>query len=131
MKKVYDNAKRYILGSAISFFINISLTVFLHEYLGLKEEVAFACGLTAVLIINFFIFRFFIFDSNSAPLTEQFIHYSSLAVSFRLSEYLLFLLCHTYIGLDYKLVTIVTLAISAVAKFFAYRFLFNKKSTQR
>jgi hypothetical protein len=111
--------------------LNIGITIFFHELLKFSEEIAFAIALLIIFVLNFILFRFFIFEDSFTPLSAQFINYSLFAAGFRLSEYLVFLFFHTFIGIDYKLVTTCTLVISSITKYFAYRFLFNKPSINK
>ena len=122
---------RYAIASLFCFVLNIGITIFFHELLKFSEEIAFAIALFIIFTLNFILFRYFIFEDSFTPLSAQFISYSSFAIGFRLSEYLVFLFFHTFIGIDYKLVTICTLVISSITKFFAYRFLFNKHSINK
>ena len=125
------NSFKYLVASVLCFLLNAGITFFLHEVLNVAEEIAFASAIITIFLINFFLFRFFIFKGHLVPIFEQFFKYSSFALGFRLSEYLFFLFWHTYIGIDYKFVTVLTLIIFAIIKYFAYDFLFSRNPEKR
>jgi putative flippase GtrA len=122
---------RYIQLSCVSFLINFSLTLGLHEIGGVSEEVAFATAVMVVFILNFFALRYYIYGESSGGFLRQFLVYSSSALVFRAAEYGGFLVCHTWLGGDYRLVMIGLTVLSSVVKFFYYRVFFDRHRRRR
>lgn len=122
---------RYIQLSCVSFLINFGLTLGLHEIGGVSEEIAFATAVLVVFILNFFALRYYIYGENSGEFLRQFLVYSSSAFAFRAAEYGGFLVCHTWLGGDYRLVVIGLTVISSVVKFFYYRVFFDRQRRRR
>jgi len=121
---VLNVGTRFIVSSALSFCLNIGITIFLCERLKLSERNAFGCSLFIVFIINFFLMKFFTFRGNSASLSKQFISYTASAIGFRFSEYFLFRIFHSILNFDYRIVVLVVLSTSTVIKFFTYTYIF-------
>ena len=122
---------RYIQISCVSFLINFGLTLGLHEIGGFSEEIAFATAVMVVFSINFFALRYYIYGENSGEFLRQFLVYSSSALTFRAVEYGGFLVCHTWLGGDYRLVVIGLTVLSSVVKFFYYRMFFDRHRRHR
>ena len=124
--KLTQSLFRYAHLTVFSFVLNVGSTIFLHEVAGVSEELAFAVALTLVFCTNFFIMRNYVYEGASGSLRRQFVIYALSAASFRSTEYLAFLLLHTWRGFDYRLVVIGVLSTSTLVKFFYYRFAFER-----
>jgi putative flippase GtrA len=116
---------RWAQLSCISFVINFGLTVVLHEWGQMSEEAAFAVALAVVLVMNFLLMRWYVYETKAGAIWQQFGLYLCSAIVFRATEYGAFLLWHTWYGSDYRLVVVGISVISSGVKFFYYRFLFG------
>lgn len=87
--------------SALSFAVNLGLTVFLHEVVRAPAEAAYAAALVVVFVMNFMISRHMVFRAASGDPVRQGVVFLVSALSFRGVEYLLFLLLHTVLGVWY------------------------------
>jgi hypothetical protein len=112
------------LGCA-SFVTSFVLTVGLHEWVRMPEEAAFAIALVTVLVLNFSVMRWYVYETQTDSLWQQFGLYLCSAFMFRGAEYGAFLLWHTWFGSDYRLAVAGVLFISSGVKFFYYRLLFG------
>jgi len=123
-----SSAIRYLLASAFSFAVNLGLTVFVHEVWGAGEEAAFAIALLVVFVINFFALRYYIYEGQQGRLWTQFWTYTGSAIGFRLSEYCPFLLLHSCLRIEYRVVVAGVMLSSFAVKFFYYRYVFERAS---
>ena len=128
---------RFLMLSVLSLFVNVGLTISLHELCYLPEELAFAMALVVVFTMNFFLLRYYVYDGIGRQAERQFIIYAGSALAFRGTEYVAFLVLHSWLRLDYRLAVVGIAVGSACAKFFYYRFVFEvhshesrKKDTQ-
>jgi GtrA-like protein len=115
---------RFVQLSCASFVINFGLTLVLHEWGQMSEETAFAMALAVVLVMNFLLMRWYIYETKAGAIWQQFGLYLGSACVFRAAEYGAFLLWHTWYGSDYRLAIVGITVISAGTKFFYYRLLF-------
>lgn len=122
------NAIRFLNNSALSFVVNLGLTIFIRELLGAPAEVSFAIALVTVFIMNFFTLRYYVYQGESIPWRGQFAVYTGSAATFRGLEYVGFLLLHTWLGIDYRFVIISILIVSSIVKFFWYKLVFNTRT---
>ena len=116
---------RYIQISGLSFVVNVGLTIVLHEVCVLPEELAYAVALVVVFLMNFFAMRHYIYNGTRGTVGRQFAVYTGSAIGFRLSEYVVFLVLHTWLLGDYRMVVIGIATVAASAKFLYYRFVFE------
>lgn len=123
LKSVFN---RYLQVSAASFAANLFVTWLLRAHVGLPSRVAFAGALALMLVVNFFLARYYIFRAGSTPLGRQFRKYISTSLSFRLGEYVIFLVFSILSPSHYLL-----LAGTALAMSFGVKFLFYNKWTFR
>lgn len=121
MRKMLNGISKFGLLSITSFVVNIGLTVFLHEVIGLVEEVAYPISLIVVFLINFVSLRHFVYDARSGSIRKQFATFLLSSLGFRGSEYLTFLLIHTWIGIRYTIAIVAISTTSAFVKFFYYK----------
>lgn len=112
--------RRFLLGSAFSFGLNLAITSFVHEILGWTPATAFALALVTVLTVNFFVLRHFVFEATSGTAAGQATAYLFSALGFRATEYLAFLVVNVRLGVPYLLTATVVLAVSTAVKFFVY-----------
>lgn len=117
---------RFLQLSCASFVTNFGLTLALHEWGKVSAEVAFALALAAVLVLNFLVMRWYIYDGKVGAVWQQFGLYLCSACVFRAAEYGAFLLWHTWGGGDYRVAVVGITVVSAGIKFFYYRGLFER-----
>ena len=122
---------RYLQVSCLSFVTNFGLTMVLHELCGLPEEWAFAIALTVVFALNFVAMRLYIYNARHGSLWRQGLTYVGSAMAFRAAEYLAFLIGHTWLGGDYRVIILTITVVSAGSKFFYYRGLFERSRPER
>ncbi len=111
---------RFLGVSAVGFVLNLGITVFLHEFLGATEELAFALALLTVFSYNFAACRYFIFRATSSDPRRQLLKYALSSAVFRLVEYAAFVLVHTILGVQYLVAAVLILATSFFSKYFFY-----------
>ena len=121
---------RWGVNTGLSFVVNLGLTIFLHESLGVTTSVAYAVALTTVFFMNFVLFHYYVFSQHEPkPLGQLFATYAASAIGFRLGEYAAFLLIHALVGLQYMLAIILVQGASFVLKYFFYgRVVFRERS---
>jgi hypothetical protein len=119
---------RFCQLSCASFVTNFGLTLALHEWGQVSEEAAFAMALAVVLVMNFLVMRWYIYEAQTGSIWQQFGLYLGSACAFRATEYGAFLVWHTWYGSDYRLTVIGIMVISAVLKFLYYWVLFEWRS---
>ena len=118
---------RFFQLGCVSFVTNLGLTLALHEWGQVSEEAAFAIGLAVVLVLNFVVMRWYIYEAQTGTISQQFGLYLCSAGAFRAAEYGAFLVWHTWWGSDYRLAMVGIMVISAGLKFFYYRVLFERR----
>ena len=119
-KPLGRQAYRYLLVTGLSAVTTVALPTFLHEILGIEEEIAVAIALVIAFCINFLMARSYIYESDG-HLGGQALKFLATSGLFRLAEYAGFLVLHTWLGVVYWIALIVVLVVSSVLKFFAYR----------
>ena len=118
---------RFLQLSCASFVINFGFTLVLHEWGRMPEEAAFAIALAVVLVMNFVVMRWYIYETPGGTIWQQFGLYLGSACAFRAAEYGAFLVWHTWCGGDYRLAVVSITAVSAGLKFLYYRVLFERR----
>ncbi len=98
--------------SALSLVLNVGGSWVLYGPLGWPPEAAYGLSLVVVFVVNFVLFRRWVFKADADDARRQFGGYLISSLSFRLGEYLAFLGLHGSLRLP-PLPTI--LAISCVA----------------
>jgi len=108
------------LASGIGFAVNIGITAFLHEVLGITPGISFAVALGCAYAANFLNNRTWVFNSDAKAL-PQVARFLSVSLLFRLAEYLVFLLLHAMLGLHYLIAVLISLFSFYFIKFFVYK----------
>ena len=122
MREFVTTFARFGLVGVGSFTLILGVTIGLHEGLGLAEESAFAVGLGAALVLNFWACRHLIFEGAAmGPAWRQFLLFVGSSVGFRGMEYVAFLGVHTVGGMQYILASLIILLTSMLLKFIYYR----------
>ena len=112
---------RYVSLSALSAFVTIVCPILLHEVAGVREEAAVGLSLVAAFILNFVMFRSFVFRSTGrAP--RQFVRYLVFSLSFRVLEYLGFLLLFRVFSILYSASIVIVFVVSYVVKYICWKY---------
>lgn len=116
-------ALRYAGLSVLSFGVNLSLVVILHEWAGLASYLAVAIAMALVTVMNFCTIRLLVFDrtAKAGRWRAQFAGYLASTAGFRAAEYLAFLLLCGLLLLPYLPAYAGVLACSVVGKFLFLR----------
>ena len=112
---------RYCVMGGVNICINVGVTAFMHEVVGAPEELAYATALLTLLTINFFASRHFVYQASSGSPRKQLVRFVFWSGSFRLLEYVGFLVLHSVIGVFYLAAAIVVQVTSFLIKFLFYR----------
>jgi putative flippase GtrA len=119
-RRTIRQAVLFIIATGIGFGINIGLTAFLHEVLGISPGISFALALACAYVVNFFNNRKWVFasDADTLPQAGRFL---AISLCFRLAEYLVFLLLYSALGLHYLAAVLLSLFSFYILKFFVYK----------
>ena len=112
---------RYCLITALSFGINVGLTTFLHEVVGMAEEGAFACSLAVVLFMNFLFMRYYVYHGRAGKARSQLLMFLGSSLGFRGLEYVSFLVIHSLLGVNYQVAIVAILVPSFLVKYIYYK----------
>ncbi len=118
---VFGQFVRFCTAGAFSASFTVLVPVILHEIFNVRQEIAVAISLASIFIINFFLMRLFVFNSDGAR-RKQAVSYAITAILFRSGEYLYFLLLFNYFGIHYVVALATVLVSVTVIKFMTYRF---------
>ena len=117
LKELFRKLSAYGGMTALSFAVNLGLTVGLHEFYGFPEEASYAVALAAVFGMNFLISRHIVFRAASGSPGRQGLLFFLTSIGFRAIEYLLFLLVHSVLGVWYVAAVICIAAPMTLVKF--------------
>ena len=120
MKEKSQSFIRYLFVTGLSFVTNLGLTVLLTEVVNLPEELSFAVALMVVFLLNFFFMRYYIYTGCEGSAKRQFAMYIFSAIGFRGTEYVAFLMIHTWLGVQYAVAITGIQVWSSIVKFFYY-----------
>ncbi len=112
---------RWGVLSAVSFGVNLGLTIFLRERIGIAAPTAFAVALLLVVVANFLGLKYFVLAIADGPVWEQASRFLSLTLFFRSGEWALFAILHSLGAADYRVLLVAVLAVSSLTKFTFYR----------
>jgi len=114
--------------SIFSFFSILGLTFLGTELIGLQPEVSFAIALALIFCANFWLTRNIVFRSRKTERNAgvQLRKCLLVSISFRLGEYMAFVLCVNLLTLPYPIVSSAVLIISFLGKILVYdRYVFT------
>lgn len=114
---------RFMVSTGFSAAMSFLLPIALHELFGVPEKTAVAIGFVTAYLGNMLLLRVFVFKSTN-DWKRDIAGYIVTNGAFRLMEYGAFIALLNYSGLRYIPVLLIVLGVSAVVKFFAYRWLF-------
>jgi putative flippase GtrA len=123
---------RYLVMSGMSAFLSLGVPFVLHEGFAVRPDIAVACGLAAAFVMNFFTARLFVFRKKGS-VKQQLGRFAFVSFTFRLGEYLAFLLLHSVLGVQYMIANASVLFLSFCLKFFVYKifvFIHHEKQLQ-
>ncbi|MEM6855611.1 MAG: GtrA family protein [Planctomycetota bacterium] len=127
----YRKLFRYLVNTGLSFVVNLGLTALLHEAFGVREATAYAVALVTVFVMNFLLFRYYVFDGRTEQPGQQLATFAGTSVAFRVSEWFVFRLLHEKLGVYYLLAIILVQGTTFVIKYFVYGgWLFKRKTPQ-
>ena len=115
-----DEVVRYLASTAFSAMMTVLLPTILHEVFRIAEDIAVAVSLATALVVNFLIMRHFVFRS-AGHAGKQFAVFVLSSFSFRLAEFILFMIAFKILGIHYIIALLVSLSISSIVKFFFHR----------
>lgn len=116
------SAIRYVIATFASIAVSLGLPMLLVEVLAVNAEIAVAVGLVCTAVLNFLTLKYYVYR-NIGAWARQAIRFIMTSALFRVTEYLVFLLLHTFLGLNYMLALGTVLGASFLSKFFVYRVL--------
>lgn len=125
--KEINNLKliRFLFISSLSFILNNLFNYIFIELFEFKEYLSTAITYIILLILNFFLCKFYVFNVKTKSL--NFLNFFSIVGSFRFLEYISFLIIYNFFELHY-LVIINT--VSIIFLFTKFIFL-NRTSLER
>ena len=104
--------------SGLSFALNVGGFWLLHDLLGVSGNVSYALSLLLVFVVNFYLFRHWVFAGGaSRPAGRQVLDYLVAAVSFRLSEFGVFCLLDPRLEVPSVVIVIGISIVATIAKF--------------
>lgn len=109
-------AARFLLATGVSACITVGLPILLHEGFDLREEAAVAVAFVFAFFFNFFVVKYYVFNSTGKAGGEL-IRFAIMAAIFRVLEYLAFLLMFTVLNLNYIFSLLSVLIISTLGKY--------------
>ena len=122
-KTLLGQLARYGLSTLFSASLSFGLPVLLREVFGLESWLAVAIGFAIAYVGNLLLLKLFVYRSKGGWGGDT-ARYVVTNGAFRLAEYGAYLALERLAGLDYRIAVLIVLAVSAVLKFFAYRYVF-------
>lgn len=120
---------RYLINTGLSFVVNLGLTALLHEAFDVHEATAYAVALVTVFVMNFLLFRYYVFDGRTNKPGKQLATFAGTSVIFRVSEWFAFRLLLEKFGVYYLFAIILVQGTTFVIKYFVYGgWLFKRKA---
>lgn len=122
MKKAF----KYVMVSINSFAINNLLNYIFKVLLDLKPYLAISLSYIIVVLINFLLLKFIVFEKSLINTSRIFLSYILLIVLFRIIEYFLFLILYYTEFFNYFILLNSILVTSAIIKYFFEKNIFEK-----
>ncbi|MFQ5760664.1 MAG: GtrA family protein [Acidiferrobacterales bacterium] len=111
---------RYVVLGVLSFVLALSLNSVLHEIYYLDERISTAGAIFVVFIFNYFMARKFVFSSDRGWM-PQLVKFAMVSGGMRLSEFVLFFILFSIIGIHYLISYAISICIVFIVKYFAYK----------
>lgn len=118
--RLAGEVQRYLIASALSFFMSLALPVVFRELFALPVNIAVALSFMLVFVLNFFIVRWFVFRSVGA-VAGQLARFSVVSALMRIAEYGAFVLLYELSHMHYLPALVTVLLFSFVLKFILQR----------
>ena len=115
---------RYSVSTLFSATLSFGLPVLLRETFGLESWLAVAIGFATAYVGNLLLLKLFVYRAKGGWAGDT-ARYIVTNGAFRLTEYASYLALERLAGLDYRIAVLIVLAVSAVIKFFVYRYVFR------
>lgn len=135
----YRKLVRYLVNTGLSFVVNLGLTALLHEVFEVREAMAYAVALVTVFVMNFLLFRYYVFDGRTDQPAKQLGTFAATSVVFRTGEWIAFRILteapffrefNERYAYYYLLVIIAVQGTTFVIKYFVYGgWLFKRRPT--
>lgn len=109
-----------------SFAINNLLNYIFKVLLDLKPYLAISLSYIIVVLINFLLLKFIVFEKSLINTSRIFLSYILLIVLFRIIEYFLFLILYYTEFFNYFILLNSILVTSAIIKYFFEKNIFEK-----
>lgn len=127
MKKRYEfffQGSKFGILSVLSVFLTLSVTITAHEVLTFTEEVSYCLALVVVFLVNFLGMRYFVYPKNNHKkhLVRQFLEFLITSFLFRSIEFLLFIVIHSWFGINYLIAIMLVMIVSIIGKFIFYKY---------
>lgn len=116
----YQKLFRYLVNTGLSFVVNLGLTALLHEVFEFREAMAYGVALVVVFVMNFVLFRYYVFDGRTDQPAKQLGTFAATSVVFRVSEWFAFRLLNERFAVHYLLAIVVVQGTTFVVKYFVY-----------
>ena len=117
---------KYIAVSTNSYFLNLFFNFILFRIFKLQPIVSISVSYLLLILINFFLLKVFVFNSKYSNNKSTFSKFFLVVLSFRLIEYISFIIIQSIFNDYYFYILNIILLISFITKFFVIRIVFEK-----
>jgi putative flippase GtrA len=117
---------KYIAVSTNSYFLNLFFNFILFRIFKLQPIVSISVSYLLLILINFFLLKVFVFNSTNFNKKSTFSKFFLVVLSFRLIEYISFIIIQSIFNDYYFYILNIILLISFITKFFVIRIVFEK-----
>jgi putative flippase GtrA len=130
--KEFRSFAKFILAGCLTYGLAaIQMSVYLHIF-KIGTGGAYFFTQAVLVLVNFFLARVWIFQSQSDQLTKQGLLFLAVCITFRGIDWLSFMILHGTFGLSYLLAIFLSLSVVYPFKFLAYKLgVFNDCSRER
>ncbi|MFA6514368.1 MAG: GtrA family protein [Patescibacteria group bacterium] len=111
---------RFLVVGSSSALIDIGLLIFLKEKINFTPVLAVATNQIIIIIYNFLLNKYWSFETRKKPL-RQFSRYVILVAFNYFASIILMYLLYSLIGIDYKIVRLVSIGLLFSCNFIAYK----------
>jgi putative flippase GtrA len=122
VKRLAIQFTNFGIAGMFSILVNLVLTTFCYESLGVPIRISYAIGLISSFLINYLTCRKLIFKSTKNAMV-QISAFTFSSIFFRGLEYSAFLLQLTFLDIPYPVAIILIHSSSFIIKFFYFRFI--------
>lgn len=123
-KPIVKQAGRFAITTGLSAMLSLGLPILLVEQFGFSEHRAVQIAFVTAYLINLLATRHFVFKSTN-HWRRDLVAYVFANGAFRGAEYAAFALAMLVVNAPYYVIIFCVLAVSAVTKFFVYRWIFK------